>query len=210
MDDIIKIIFGKVKCSIGIIAISSLLVSSSIAEDFLSKVTNGALSDTSEGVKLLSLEEQKKVVGGYGLMQNDSGQNVFELMRSNLSGATITQIGVVVGLTKYELDNKVACGFGGNNCSTSSYVNKQSYNDLITIANPNLNEYLAVTATKTTTIGAYGVPQNQFTNSAVVVGLNHSNGTIYKIRNVTSNNSIASEVWRRVGNDLNGILLNQY
>lgn len=131
-------------------------------------------------------------------------------MRSSLNGATITQIGVVVGLTPYELDNKVACGFGGDNCSTSSYVNKQSYNDLVTIANPDLNEYLAVTATKTTTIGAYGVPQNQFTNSAVVVGLNYSNGTIYKIRNVTSNNSIASEVWRRVGNDLNGILLNQY
>lgn len=185
------------------------MVSSSIAEDFLAKVTNGALSDTSEGVKLLSLEGQKKVVGGYGLMQNDSGQNVFELMRSSLSGTTITQIGVVVGLTDYERDNKVACGFGGVTCS-ESYVNKQSYNDLMLIANPNLNEYLAVTATKTTTIGTFGVPKNQFTNGALIVGLNNSNGTIYKIRNVTSNNSIASEVWRRIGNDLNGILLNRY
>lgn len=194
---------------LSIAIMSGLFSSGALAEDLLAKITNGALSDTSKGVRVLSAEEERNVVGGYGLIEND-GVNVFELMRSSLNGATITQIGVVVGLTPYELDNKVACGFGGDNCSTSSYVNKQSYNDLVTIANPDLNEYLAVTATKTTTIGAYGVPQNQFTNSAVVVGLNYSNGTIYKIRNVTSNNSIASEVWRRVGNDLNGILLNQY
>lgn len=194
---------------LSIAIMSGLFSSGALAEDLLVKITNGALSDTSKGVRVLSAEEERNVVGGYGLIEND-GVNVFELMRSSLNGATITQIGVVVGLTPYELDNKVACGFGGDNCSTSSYVNKQSYNDLVTIANPDLNEYLAVTATKTTTIGAYGVPQNQFTNSAVVVGLNYSNGTIYKIRNVTSNNSIASEVWRRVGNDLNGILLNQY
>ena len=188
---------------------SGLFSSGAFAEDLLAQITNGALSDTSKGVRLLSAEEEKQVVGGYGLMENN-GVNVFELMRSSFNGATITQIGVVVGLTQHEMDYNVLCGFGGDGCSASSYVNKQSYNDLAIIADPDRNEYLAVTATKTTTIGAYGVPQNQFTNGAVVVGLNHNNGTIYKIRNVTSNSSVASEVWRRVGNDLNGILLNQY
>lgn len=194
---------------LSIVVMSGLFSSGAFAEDLLAQITNGALSDTSKGVRLLSAEEEKQIVGGYGLMENN-GVNVFELMRSSLNGATITQIGVVVGLNDFEMNNQVACGLNVTTCSTSSYVNKQSYNDLILIANPALNEYLAVTATKTTAIGAYGVPQNQFTNSNVVVGLNHSNGTIYKIRNVTSNNSIASEVWRKFGNDLNGILLNQY
>ncbi len=43
----------------------SILISSSvIADDFLSKISNGALSDTSIGVKTLSLNEMKEVKGG--------------------------------------------------------------------------------------------------------------------------------------------------
>ena len=42
-----------------------LLVNFAFAEDFLAKVSKGALSDTSPGVKKLSLEEMKEVKGGY-------------------------------------------------------------------------------------------------------------------------------------------------
>lgn len=41
------------------------MTSSVFAEDFLAKLTKGALSDTSPGVKELSLEEMKEVKGGY-------------------------------------------------------------------------------------------------------------------------------------------------
>ncbi|EIA89133.1 hypothetical protein cco74_09234, partial [Campylobacter coli 37/05] len=41
------------------LALTSLLTSSVFAEDFLAKLTKGALSDTSPGVKELSLEEMK-------------------------------------------------------------------------------------------------------------------------------------------------------
>ncbi|EAJ9170263.1 hypothetical protein B5C91_09250 [Campylobacter jejuni] len=44
--------------------LSILISSSAIADDFLSKISNGALSDTSIGVKTLSLNEMKDVKGG--------------------------------------------------------------------------------------------------------------------------------------------------
>lgn len=47
-----------------LLALTSLLTSSAFAGDFLAKLTKGALSDTSPGVKELSLEEMKEVRGG--------------------------------------------------------------------------------------------------------------------------------------------------
>ena len=44
---------------------SALTASLSLADDFLAKVSNGALSDNSAGVKKLTLDEAKQVVGGY-------------------------------------------------------------------------------------------------------------------------------------------------
>lgn len=48
-----------------LLALTSLLFNFAFAEDFLAKVSHGALSDTSPGVKKLSLEEMKEVKGGY-------------------------------------------------------------------------------------------------------------------------------------------------
>ncbi|ECQ7392023.1 hypothetical protein ACWE6P_001802 [Campylobacter coli] len=45
--------------------------SSAFAEDILAKVSNGAISDNSAGVKVLSLDEMKEVKGGYRF-QRDS------------------------------------------------------------------------------------------------------------------------------------------
>ncbi|ELC2935462.1 hypothetical protein RIZ43_001220 [Campylobacter coli] len=50
---------------LSVVALGTLLSSSAFAGDFLAKVTNGALSDNSPGVKALSLDEMKKVKGGY-------------------------------------------------------------------------------------------------------------------------------------------------
>ena len=43
---------------------SALTASVSLADDFLAKVSNGALSDSSAGVKKLTLDEASQVVGG--------------------------------------------------------------------------------------------------------------------------------------------------
>ena len=48
-----------------VMAILSFLSIVAFAEDFLAKVTKGALSDSDKGVRLLSIEEEGKVVGGY-------------------------------------------------------------------------------------------------------------------------------------------------
>lgn len=48
-----------------LLALTSLLTSSVFAEDFLAKVSNGVLSDNSQGVKALNLDEMKQVKGGY-------------------------------------------------------------------------------------------------------------------------------------------------
>ncbi|EOB1664732.1 hypothetical protein ACIRAF_000892 [Campylobacter upsaliensis] len=50
---------------LGVTALGALLASSAFAEDILAKVSNGAISDTSAGVKVLSLDEMKEVKGGY-------------------------------------------------------------------------------------------------------------------------------------------------
>ncbi|EPM7061033.1 hypothetical protein ACTPL2_001792 [Campylobacter coli] len=57
------------------LALTSLLTNSVFAEDFLAKVSNGVLSDTSPGVKELSLDEMKEVKGGYAVTTIRISQN---------------------------------------------------------------------------------------------------------------------------------------
>ena len=45
--------------------LGALMTSLSLADDFLARATNGALSDNSVGVKKLTADEASKVVGGY-------------------------------------------------------------------------------------------------------------------------------------------------
>ena len=198
---------------LAMIALSSLFVSLALADDdVLALVTKGKVTSNSAGVTKLSLEDKMQVKGGYGLLETDAGQQVFTLQNLNTGTLKLTQIGVVVGLDGYELENKVSCGFGHTGCSTDSYMNKQGYDDYMSVANQNLGEYLAVTASKTTiitTIGSFSMPQVKFSTGAMVVGVN-SNGTIYKIRSATATNRIASDVLRNIGNDLNRILYTNY
>ncbi|BEJ67850.1 hypothetical protein G9109_001195 [Campylobacter coli] len=56
---------------LSVVALGTLLSSSAFAEDILAKVSNGAISDNSAGVKVLSLDEMKEVKGGYRF-QRDS------------------------------------------------------------------------------------------------------------------------------------------
>ena len=53
------------KILLKIIFLSMFLVSFSLADDFLARATNGALSDNSVGVKRLTADEASKVVGGH-------------------------------------------------------------------------------------------------------------------------------------------------
>ncbi|MDL0104310.1 hypothetical protein NYG95_08745 [Campylobacter felis] len=48
-----------------IIILSALLINFSFANDLLAKLSNGAVSDNSQGVKVLNVDEMKQVKGGY-------------------------------------------------------------------------------------------------------------------------------------------------
>ncbi|EIA5267518.1 hypothetical protein K7L96_001081 [Campylobacter jejuni] len=48
----------------------------------------------------------------------------------------------------------------------------------------------------------------KFSNGGIIVGINGD--TIYKIRSATATNTVAQEVLRKIGNDLNKILVTQF
>ncbi|EPS9495996.1 hypothetical protein ACVM5X_000567 [Campylobacter upsaliensis] len=58
-----------------VIALSALLLNFSFANDLLAKLSNGAVSDNSVGVKILSLDEMKEVRGGYAVATIRISQN---------------------------------------------------------------------------------------------------------------------------------------
>ncbi|ELN8242792.1 hypothetical protein RZV05_000621 [Campylobacter coli] len=92
--------------------LGSLLASSAFAGDFLAKLTKGALSDTSPGVKELSLDEMKEVKGGYLVRFK------FFKDRPNL----ISEVYAIAEITLEERKNldKGLCGAGEDKCQNPS------------------------------------------------------------------------------------------
>ncbi|EOH8686002.1 hypothetical protein ACMDVX_000629 [Campylobacter upsaliensis] len=58
-----------------VIALGALLANFAFANDLLAKLSNGAVSDNSVGVKILSLDEMKEVRGGYAVATIRISQN---------------------------------------------------------------------------------------------------------------------------------------
>ncbi|KAA6226308.1 hypothetical protein [Campylobacter sp. LR286c] len=129
----------------------------------------------------------KEIKGGY----NISNPVLFQNANSGFGGF-IAQIGVVIlPDIDNEVSNGVMCGYGYSTCS--SYTNKQGFNEFVDIADPRQHQYLAITATKTISVGAFWIPQYTFSNSGIVVDLN-SNGSVYKIRNAAIKGYVANDV----------------
>ncbi|EAL1789856.1 hypothetical protein FCR45_07805, partial [Campylobacter jejuni] len=103
-------VFKKLASSL---ILGSLLASSAFAGDFLAKVSNGALSDNSQGVKALNLDEMKQVKGGYVF----GDYKIFK-DRRNLT----SEVYAIVDFTQYELENlnKGLCGAGEDKCQNPS------------------------------------------------------------------------------------------
>ncbi|EPF0502353.1 hypothetical protein ACSM8L_001901, partial [Campylobacter coli] len=79
-----------------IIILSALLINFSFANDLLAKLSNGAVSDNSQGVKALNLDEMKQVKGGYVF----GDYKIFK-DRRNLT----SEVYAIVDFTQYELEN---------------------------------------------------------------------------------------------------------
>ncbi|MDL0115320.1 hypothetical protein NYG88_08670, partial [Campylobacter felis] len=58
-----------------IVALSALLPNFAFANDLLAKLSKGAVSDNSVGVKILSLDEMKEVRGGYYILNTKFNQD---------------------------------------------------------------------------------------------------------------------------------------
>lgn len=187
------------------VLLSTIIAVSLSANDFLAEVTNGTLSDSQTGVSKLDSETMSKVKGGYFSVNGH-----VEIRNINLGGgASVAEIGKVLFIGQSEFDNKVLCGHGESSCYKNSYVNQQRYLEFTRDVNPAKEEYLVVTATKTTTPSYFGTPIPKFSYGAIVIKI-ESNGTFYKVRNANTNSYIASDATRLFKNDLSRILVTRY
>ncbi len=64
-----------------IIILSALLINFSFANDLLAKLSNGAVSDNSQGVKALNLDEMKQVKGGYSVVPIINGTEMYAIAK---------------------------------------------------------------------------------------------------------------------------------
>lgn len=194
--------------------LSSLFVSLALADDFLAQVSKGALSDNSVGVKALSVDEMKQVQGGYRILGGNFNDGVLLLQQMNLGLTNITQIGLAIKLEEFEIENKVSCGFNSARCDhlLNSYRAQSDYADVASIIDPRSQQYLAITATKTTrpVVGPFGATQQvQFSEGYAVLQAS-SGGRIYKVRNTDARGFIAGELKFRFQRQLNNVLAVQY
>ncbi|WP_212741819.1 hypothetical protein [Campylobacter sp. MIT 12-5580] len=86
------------------------------ANDILAKVSNGMVSDTSAGVKVLSLEEEKQVVGGafyHRISKLDDGVSQYWLASDGMYITTNSHTGAL--MSNYQTDSvRKKMGYSGN------------------------------------------------------------------------------------------------
>ncbi|TKX28574.1 bacteriocin [Campylobacter aviculae] len=110
-----------IKKLLSVATLGALLASSAFGDDFLAKVSNGALSDNSAGVKVLSLNEMKDVKGGYQVVFLSNGSK-WNLATELYALAKYTE-GEHQYIINYFLNSnkpKGLCGIGQDSCSNPS------------------------------------------------------------------------------------------
>ena len=161
--------------------LGALTASLSLADDFLARATNGALSDNSVGVKKLTADEASKVVGGYNVAVIQVGYR--------------EMAAVVVPTIEHELAVGAMCDIGKHSCyipgSDKVYnklipytTNTRKFDELMLATNNDpLNKFVAYSVTKNVTYTKLR-PLISYTTRAILVGVN--NNKIYKIGNISS------------------------
>lgn len=167
-----------------LLALTSLLTSSVFAEDFLAKLTKGALSDTSPGVKELSLEEMKQVKGGYVV------EFEFFKDRRNLT----SEVYAIAEITLEERKNldKGLCGAGEDKCQNPSRDRLFAW--LQASANSPADYHPVYKVKRQIKYSNLGQPYVLFTYGVAVYNVN--NGQIYQYNSspMLNNNRIIREI----------------
>ena len=137
-----------------------LLVNFAFAEDFLAKVSKGALSDTNPGVKKLSLEEMKEVKGGWYPVSTRCVGNVCLAIANQVGGALAGR------LTQAEL---------------------AAWRTVTLEQDPTSKYYLGFLAQNNWSVSSLGRPYNYFTYTAVMLD---PSGQIHQLSNQVLNNNL--------------------
>ena len=179
--------------------LGSLLVSSAFAENFLAKITNSALSDNSQGVKVLNLDEMKQVKGGYSVIAGNVSNYTIGSIRT-------TEAMAIAIPTVFELSTGGICDMGvTSSCyipgSKEAYghpehyiISKTRYKELMAATNNNpTTQFIAFTLRRTMNWSNPYNPIVYYTTGASTVGLN-SNGSICKINSNIGNNAMIREM----------------
>ncbi|BEK32640.1 hypothetical protein RLQ69_001244 [Campylobacter jejuni] len=198
--------------------LGSLLASSAFAEDFLAKLTKGALSDTSPGVKELSLEEMKQVKGGYAVTTIRISQNELAALAvpdfENELGWEIKN--GQIDLKQTMKNDRGLCQMGSTQCYSNSATKKhlwqsqkrlQEFTQALDGSNP---LYTALGFSVKRNIGFNRAGKFVYFSYGVVA-VNRFDGSIRNVTNsaTLNNNVIINELKRnykdRLENDLGGL-----
>ena len=174
--------------------LGALTANLSLADDFLARATNGALSDNSVGVKKLTADEASKVVGGYNAQ--------FVALRNiSLGNVSVMEMAAVAILSSSELRYKGVCNLGATVCTTfnangqqiATYSANTRYKELSAVADPTKNQFVAFSVTQTySRVNPYR-PTITHAVTNMVLGVT-SSGAVYKVRSNIGFNRIVNEM----------------
>ncbi|HEB7535585.1 TPA: bacteriocin [Campylobacter coli] len=186
--------------------LGSLLVSSAFAGDFLAKVSNGALSDNSQGVKALNLDEMKQVKGGYLVsLQAESQWGVAnEYYAVALYGGS-KEIEYMNNLKNGLSGPQGLCGLGQSECSNPSMSRGVAY---FNVTMNELTFFPVYKVKRQVKVSDLGQPYVLFTYGT---GVLDAKGQLYRFDSTTSsshlnNNMLIKEIMNQYKSQMESAL----
>lgn len=188
---------------IGATLLSGLIFSVTYAGDFLAKVSNGVLSDSSVGVHKLNTAEMETVRGGYVV-----SSDIYIFANMNTGYSSFAQVGKIIFLSDQEQTARVLGYYGSQNAG-SGYHAESRYQEAISVANPDRNEHIAITASMSKIPSYWGTPTLKFGYGAAVVRV-APNGSVARLRSATLSSHIATDAMRHEKNTLTQALVTNF
>ena len=195
----------------------ALTASVSLADDFLAKVSKGALSDNSVGVKKLTADEANKVVGGYLVGFKVVGKD--EIM-AYAAPSWATELGLWYEDGQLYFLNREGllqlggmCGIDVTECYSSktslqhSYASQRRLIEIMSIVgNDPYNDYLGYTVRRHIGVNRKGERFLYFSYGVAVI--NRPTGSWYRFKssNVLNNYTVIKEISGKYKAEMENIL----
>ncbi len=178
-----------VKKLAGSLILGSLLANSAFASDLLAKISDGAISDNSKRVKVLSLDEQKDVKGGYVVHLLQQGNEMYAIaLYGTINDGSGQTKGEILHVLNHKLNNtdgmRGLCGVDVADCSGPSLRRMTEY---LNITNGAYDFYPMYIVKRNTGVSNLGRRYVYFTYGT---GMMDSNMQFYKFSATTSSNHL--------------------